>query len=98
MAPFDEWIDYVRLINLITCSTCVIILLGGFARHRNHYNVKTRDYWYGRVMWCATGVVISFEGIDKEFPLTIVPLFVFIASIVTLKGMLQKGQWGYSDN
>lgn len=94
MIEVNSFYDYIRLLNLGLCVVCLVIMGVDYYKHNDTYNEKTRDLWYSRVMWALAGIVISFEGIRRDFPFTTIPLFVFIASIVTLKGLIQSGSWG----
>jgi hypothetical protein len=91
----DGGYDILRIVNVNLCFVLVLLLFGGLIRHHKHYNQKTRDYWYSRVMWCATGIAVSIEELRADAGFTVVPIFVIAATIVTFKGVFQKGPWGY---
>ena len=91
----NDGFDVLRVVNTLLCSLTFLLMLGGMKRHGQEYNKKTRDYWYGRLMWAVTGIVISFEGIRTNATSEFVPVAVLFAVVVTLKGILQKGPWGH---
>lgn len=95
MLHIDEPLDWLRVINILLSLVVLVLLVGGILRFGDRYNTKTRDYWYGRFTWTLTGLIISFEGVRRDFPFTVIPLCVFAATLVTLKGILQRGPWGY---
>lgn len=89
------WINIWRAAVFLICAISLIVMVGGFIRYRKGWNKKTRDYWYGRVMWTVAGMALSFEGIDENVHLRYGLIFVSVAALATLKGNLQRGPWGY---
>lgn len=98
MLPVDEWHDWLRLANLIVSFACVCVLGHRFSKRGNSWNVKTKDYWFALVMWCVAGSALAIEGIYRDSPPGARLAFLFIASAVTLKGLLRGGAWGSSEN
>jgi len=91
------WITVWRIAIFCVCVVSFFIMTIGYQRHRHEWNKKTRDYWYGRVMWILTGVVIVVEGFIQHSRDDYSLVFVTAASLATLKGNLQKGTWGNHD-
>ena len=97
MPVFDQWHDWARLVIFFVCLTSIIILIKRFRLNRNGWNSKTRDYWYSLVMWSLAGCVITVEGVYQDSDFGFRGVFVIAASLITLKGLLQKGEWGETE-
>lgn len=91
------WIDVVRVVILVVCVTTLVLMSRAFFRQRNKWNEKTRDYWYGRMMWALVGVSSAIEGIARGVPFRYTLILIAAASLATLKGNLRKGPWGGED-
>lgn len=89
------WTFILRSVIIAICLTSCVLMTVGFVRYRTLWNQKTRDYWYGRMAWSVFGVAGSLEGIIRATPLRYSTAFLIAAALVTLKGNLQKGNWGY---
>lgn len=87
-------ITTVRVIVIASCSFSILLMLGGFVRYRKWWETKTRDYWFGRLMWCISGGSACLEAIIRGTPFRYSLIFFLCASVVTLKGLLTKGSWG----
>lgn len=96
MFGLDTQYDVWRMINVILGVLCFYWLMGGLYRQKEQWNVKTRDFWYSRLMWAVVGIAISIEGIYFHRTLTYSLPMVTIASLVTFKGLAKKGSWGYN--
>lgn len=94
MLPVDEWHDWLRLANLVISFSCVYILGQRFSKSGADWNVKTKDYWFALVMWSVAGSALAIEGIFRDSSPGARLVFLFIASAVTLKGLLRRGSWG----
>lgn len=97
MPYFDHWFDYYRLAILIVCVICTVMLTNRFIRHRKAWNSKTIDYWYSMMMWSIAGSVIAVEGIRLDSPFSVRTVFVSLAAVVSLRGLMRKGSWGHDD-
>lgn len=97
MSLFDDWHDFLRLFNAIVCAIALFLLWKRFLQSKNSWNTKTRDYWYAVVMWCVAGFAIAIEGVVRDSSMGARPVILFVAGVVTLKGLLKKGSWGSSD-
>jgi amino acid transporter len=84
----------LRCLVITVCVFCMAMMLVGFVRFRESWNEKTRDYWFGRMMWCIAGASAALEGILRHTTLRYSIVFFVVAGLVTLKGVLQKGAWG----
>ena len=93
MHPFD-WHDWCRVLNLSLSAVCVYILGRRFGKKGADWNAKTRDYWFALVMWSVAGVAMSLEGILRNSVPGTRLLFICLASLVTLRGLLRRGTWG----
>lgn len=87
-------INLFRILIGIACAMSIILMVAGFARHHHGWNSKTRDYWYGRLMWTVVGVSSAVEGIARGTAFRYTLIFMAAAALATLKGNLQKGTWG----
>jgi hypothetical protein len=96
MGPLNEWHDWLRLFNFLLCSTSVYLLVKSFRKHHHEWNTKTHDYWYALLAWCGAAIASSIEGVFTDAQVTVRLVFVTAASIVTLKGLLNKSHWGNS--
>jgi hypothetical protein len=89
-----DWHDSFRLVIIV----CGLLSLGGLIHKyivkSKTWNEKTKDYWFSFVMWSAAAISFGFEGIARDRPLGPTVIFMFFATIVTLKGLLKKGHWG----
>jgi hypothetical protein len=92
----DGWVDLWRLGNLLVGLLCLGWLVGGLIKQHADWNVKTRDFWYSRIMWAVTQCVLSIEGIRQGAGATIGLVLITAAGIVTFKGLNRKGAWGWS--
>lgn len=90
----DDWYDYIRLVTVIVSTVCVVILAQRYFTNGSNWNVKTTDYWYALTAWCVSGVAIPIESMIRDSPPSARPVFLLVASLVTLKGLLHKGSWG----
>jgi multisubunit Na+/H+ antiporter MnhG subunit len=86
----------LRLFLIALCASSVLIMLVGFFRFHTDWNEKTRDYWFGRVMWCIAAISSSSEAIVRHSSFRYSIGFFIVAGLVTLKGVLQRGSWGTS--
>lgn len=93
---FDEWYDWWRLIVFIVCSICLYILIARYRLSHEKWNVKTIDHWYAHTMWCLTGFVGMVQGVYLDRPLGPTLVILTMASFVTLRGLMRKGDWGGS--
>lgn len=84
----------LRIVVIVVCSAAMVIMLIGFARFRKSWNEKTRDYWFGRMMWCLTGVIGCSESLIRHTSFRYSTIFIVAAGLVTLKGTMTKGSWG----
>lgn len=91
------WINFFRIVTGLMCVLSMVIMSRDFYVYHKIWNEKTRDYWYGRMMWAVVGLSASIEGLIRDSPFRYTFVFTAVAIIVTLKGNLQKGKWG-SDN
>lgn len=91
------WITAWRIAIFCVCVLAFVIMAVGFKRHRHQWNKKTRDYWYGRMMWVLAGAAIVIEGFLEDTHDNYSLVFVSAAALATLKGNLQKGNWGNHD-
>jgi uncharacterized membrane protein len=89
--------DYLRVLNLILCITCILILSNRWRKNRFDWNAKTRDYWYSFLAWSFAGAEISVQGIVEHNSLSARTILVTMASAVTMIGLRRKGAWG-TDN
>lgn len=94
MIQLDQWHDYLRLAMFLVNAGCLLLLIRRYMQQSNHWNVKTRDYWYALFMWCLAGCVLTAQGVVLDRPFTPAVVFVTAASLASLKGLLTKGAWG----
>lgn len=97
MTGFDQWHDYWRLLIAISSLYCIFLLVKRFRDNRDTWNEKTRDYWFSLLMWTLAGVVGCAQGIFFNYPFGPSLVFTTAAVVVSLKGLLRKGDWGGSD-
>lgn len=89
------WPLILRIVIVTICLISCVLMTAGYVRYHKIWNQKTRDYWYGRMAWSVFGAAGSIEGIIRMSPLRYSTVFLIAAAVVTLKGNLQKGSWGY---
>lgn len=88
------WTNCLRVVIALVCLVSIVVMTISFIRHRNIWNQKTRDYWYGRLMWMVVGFSACIEGLVRDSPLRYTFIFTTAAALITLKGNLQRGSWG----
>jgi hypothetical protein len=88
------WETLIRAFIGIVCIISLVIMTDSFIKYRQHWNTKTLDYWYARVMWTVGGLSACIEGIIRQLPMRYSFVFVVAAALTTLKGNLRKGRWG----
>lgn len=93
----DDWHDIIRVISLGMAIVCLTLLGKRFAKSRDQYNTKTRDYWYATVLWCVASVALALEGMYEDRPMEPRLIFYTLATAVTLKGLLSKSDWGHHE-
>lgn len=84
----------LRIVILVVCGTCLILLGHRLIQKRHLWNTKTRDYWFAMVAWSFAGFEIAVQGIYEHTPLSARTVLVTIAALATLHGLRQKGGWG----
>lgn len=87
-------VDITRFVIFVLCAFSFVLMGFGFYFHSSCWNSKTRDYWYGRMMWNVVGMSAMLEGWIRHTPFRYSLIFIFVATIITLKGNLSKGAWG----
>lgn len=95
VGAIDTWPDWIRVFNTFTGVLCFIWLMGGLIRQHNQWNSKTRDFWYSRLLWAATQIVISIDGINLGAGFSYGLGFITVAGVITFKGLNRRGKWGY---
>lgn len=83
-----------RILLIVMCAVSIILMSRDFNRYGPYWNQKTRDYWYGRMAWCISGVIWGLESTIRHAPFRYTFVFLFVAALVTLKGNAQGGRWG----
>lgn len=89
--------DILRLIILIVCLACLVMLAGRFMTRHGRWNPKTRDYWFAMVTWSLAGVFIGVQGLMEELPISPRTILVTMAALVTFNGLRRTGGWGDND-
>lgn len=92
-----DWYDWWRALNMAVCMACVIVLGRRFVKNHHDWNTKTRDLWFALVLWSVAGISLSLEAILQDLSFTPRVEFLFVASVVTLKGVARKDAWGGHD-
>lgn len=92
-----EWHDFWRVGIILVCAGCLWFLLQRYRHNSSTWNEKTRDYWFSLVMWSLAGAVLAIQGMILNFPFGPGLVFVTMAALVSLKGLLKRGEWGGSD-
>lgn len=87
-------IDLWRTFNFLVCVISFVILLVRYKQHRNDWNAKTLNYWYGRTMWTIAGGSLSLEGYLRHSPFRYSTVLITAAAVVTLIALMTKGAWG----
>lgn len=89
-----NWSDYWRLFNVVATAACLMVLLIRYFRFARTYNQKTLDYWYALTAWTVAGLVGSAFSILNNAPTNPGTMITSVAVVVSLKGLLNKSQWG----
>lgn len=84
----------LRLFVITACLISMVAMGLGFFRYHKYWNEKTRDYWFGRLMWCIVGITGCTEAIIRNTSFRYSIVFFIVAAAVTLKGVLTPGEWG----
>ena len=92
---FDDPNDGFRLLVLFLCIACSVGLIYRTVRPPSpDWNSKTKDYWFALFMWSLAGSAATIETLINNEPFTVRLAFIFVASVVCLNGLRQKGSWG----
>lgn len=91
-------IEVIRILVVIVCFASLILMTHDFYKYHDDWNQKTRDYWYGRVMWTLVGISGGIEGTLRHTPFRYSLVLLIAAALATLKGNLQRGKWGGDDD
>lgn len=81
-------------VTLVVCVLSFVFMWIGYARFHKVWNIKTRDYWYGRVAWSSAGIFLCLEQLARKFPFNYAMVFVLAGALITLKGNMRPGPWG----
>jgi hypothetical protein len=88
----------VRIILLVVCAVSFVLLINRWRNNHATWNTKTRDYWYALTMWTFASAAANLEGLIRHLPGRYSVVFSAMAGLVTLSGVLRKGDWGGRDN
>lgn len=92
----DDWHDLIRVASFLLCVFSLAYLGRTRTQDENahRWSRKTKDLWLAMVMWSITGIALAIEGLSEDRPLEPRPIFYFIASVMTTRGVFRKGRWG----
>ena len=90
----NELLDFLRLLLFFVGAYSLTILLVRYRNGGKDWNVKTKDHWFGLVMWSLAGCVFSLQGVALDRPLTVGFVFLTAAVLATGKAVHKNGDWG----
>lgn len=94
MGILDDWHDSLRVLTVLMSLVCLYVL--GYRKYLNsaHWNAKTRDYWYILVAWSVAAAALGVEGLFDNRPLEPRVVVYFMATLITVRGLLRDGLKG----
>lgn len=90
----DDLLDVFRIFLFVLSAYSAVVLVLRYRREGADWNTKTKDIWYGSLMWSIAGCIFVLQAIALDRPFTAATVFMTAAILVTGKGVHGKGPWG----
>lgn len=93
-----QWYDGIRVCACLVSLYCAVTMIRRIIKRRNRLNTRTLDFKYAMAAWSIAGIAIPLQSMLLDLPFTPSVVCVVAATLVTGKGIHEKGPWGSSDD
>lgn len=84
----------IRVLIATMAFVSIVLLIERYVVHSNNWTSRTKDFWYALLAFSIFSIETSIESIITHQTLGYRVIFLGVAMIATLVGLLKRGSWG----